>query len=70
MARIKVEDLPQDMKVSKEEMKKVFGGRDEHPPPVMLGKHPRGGYLIVHQSMPTGDDLEGEMFFEPNEMKS
>ncbi len=26
MARIKIEDLPKDMKISKEEMKKVVGG--------------------------------------------
>ena len=26
MARIKIKDLPKDSKVSKEEMKKVFGG--------------------------------------------
>ncbi len=26
MARIKIQNLPEDMKVSKEEMRKVFGG--------------------------------------------
>lgn len=26
MARIKIKDLPKDMKISKEEMRKVFGG--------------------------------------------
>jgi hypothetical protein len=26
MARIKIEDLPKDLKISKEAMKKIFGG--------------------------------------------
>lgn len=29
MARIKINDLPQDVKISKEEMKKVFGGMNK-----------------------------------------
>lgn len=27
MAKIKIEDLPEDMKISKEEMKKILGGQ-------------------------------------------
>ena len=35
MARIKIEDLPEDMKISKEEMKKVMGGVEPTTFPVI-----------------------------------
>ena len=33
MARIKIKDLPKNKKISKEEMKKVFGGFNPQPEP-------------------------------------
>lgn len=35
MARIKIQDLPRDMKISQDEMRKVLGGIDTVPLPDM-----------------------------------
>ena len=62
MARIKVEDLPQDMKVSKEEMKKVFGGKYELYPKEKIIQSSSGGYHISPQSIPWEDDVVRHLF--------
>ena len=46
MARIKIKDLPNDQKISKEEMKKILGGatnRPKEPKMVELGWYEIGG---------------------------
>ena len=51
MARIKIKDLPKDMKISKDTMKKIFGGpnRREHDhigriiDPISLSREKAGG---------------------------
>ncbi len=48
MARIKIEDLPKDMKISKNDMRKITGGTD-------LGTYLEG---LEDQLNPVGDDAQ------------
>jgi len=45
MAKIKIKDLPKDMKISKEEMKKVMGGMGEFTYGYGTGSDAESGYL-------------------------
>jgi len=67
MPRIKIGDLPESMKVSKEDMRKVLGGVGR----IYLDRLHQagtGGYFIPPQSMPSGE--EEEYFFSDDELKS
>ena len=73
MSRIKIDDLPKSMKVSKEDMKKVFGGVGRVYE-VMLGQYhgsragPAGPSA---QTIVISDPSEEEaMFFAPEDLKS
>jgi len=45
MAKIKIKDLPKDMKISREEMKKVMGGMDAFTYGYSEGISEGSGYL-------------------------
>jgi hypothetical protein len=52
MARIKIEDLPKEMKISKEELKKVMGGRDYSQTSVLpYGVDLKKGSLIEYMGI-------------------
>lgn len=58
MARIKIEDLPRDMKISKEEMKRIIGGFYPSRPPGgpigIIALSPGGGGPVSVISKPPG----------------
>ncbi|MBW2063272.1 MAG: hypothetical protein JRI95_17145 [Deltaproteobacteria bacterium] len=63
MARIKIKDLPKDMKISKDEMKKIMGGIA-----------PRFGRIrtlpTIYGSDDDGCEPEVEYYFSPSETGS
>jgi hypothetical protein len=55
MTRIKIQDLPKDMKISKDQMRKVLGGIDTAPlpeMPVRFGREREIPYRFAREFLP------------------
>ena len=63
MARIKIKDLPKDQKISRDEMKKVFGGTvSAKQPYLQSGYYLESDPYVINDPSPVGSPQLSEWF--------